>query len=88
MKRLLDLMNLGPAGLAEVMVTSDGFYLGRAKGDCGFNAFLGKPKQGPGPGMNRSVGIWKSLSHYEKRALVLVALRAGVTLRDFLGRKR
>jgi len=28
---------------AEITKTSDGFFLGREPGDCGFNAFLGKP---------------------------------------------
>lgn len=27
--------------IAELVVTSDGFLLGRHAGDCGFNAFLG-----------------------------------------------
>ncbi|MCK4448477.1 MAG: hypothetical protein KAW56_15525 [Candidatus Marinimicrobia bacterium] len=28
---------------AEITRTSDGFFLGRLEGDCGFNSFLGKP---------------------------------------------
>jgi len=28
---------------AEITQTSDGFFLGRKEGDCGFNDFLGNP---------------------------------------------
>jgi hypothetical protein len=41
----IDLLHeiMGYGNLEEVTETSDGFFLGRAKGDIGFNAFLGKP---------------------------------------------
>lgn len=41
----IDLLHeiLGCGLFAEVTQTSDGFWLGREPGDCGFNAFLGKP---------------------------------------------
>src|SRR5258707_1356147 len=41
----IDLLHdcLGFGRFAEVIVTSDGFFLGRARGDIGFNHFLGQP---------------------------------------------
>ncbi len=36
---------LGMGRFAEVTFTSDGFFLARAHGDCGFNYFLGWPTQ-------------------------------------------
>lgn len=41
----LDLLHdcLGIGEFAEVAMTSDGYFLGRAWGDCGFNYFLGRP---------------------------------------------
>ena len=36
---------LGIGLFAEVIQTSDGFWLGREIGDVGFNAFLGKPSK-------------------------------------------
>lgn len=41
----IDLLHdcLGFGRFAEVQVTSDGWFLGRARGDIGCNAFLGRP---------------------------------------------
>jgi len=41
----IDLLHdvLGFGRFAEVTETSDGFFLGRAHGDIGFNQFLGQP---------------------------------------------
>ena len=43
----IDLLHdcLGFGRLAQVIRTSDGFFLGRAWGDMGFNHFLGNPSQ-------------------------------------------
>ena len=43
----IDLLHdcLGLGRFAEVTVTSDGFFLGRAPGDVGFNHFLGQPSR-------------------------------------------
>jgi hypothetical protein len=43
----IDLLHdcLGIGRFAEVAMTSDGYFLGRARGDCGFNYFLGKPSE-------------------------------------------
>src|SRR2546427_13092284 len=40
---LHDMCGFGP--FAEVTQTGDGFFMGREKGDIGFNAFLGKPSE-------------------------------------------
>ena len=41
----IDLLHdlLGFGRFAEITITSDGFFLGRAWGDIGFNHFLGAP---------------------------------------------
>ena len=41
----IDLLHdcLGFGRFAQVILTSDGFFLGRARGDIGFNCFLGNP---------------------------------------------
>lgn len=36
---------LGMGRFADLTYTSDGFFLGRTRGDCGFNAFLGVPSE-------------------------------------------
>jgi len=36
---------LGLGKFAEIAVTSDGYFLARAHGDCGFNYFLGTPSE-------------------------------------------
>lgn len=36
---------LGIGKFAEVALTSDGYFLARAWGDCGFNCFLGRPSR-------------------------------------------
>ncbi len=36
---------LGIGEFAEVTITSDGYFVGRLKGDCGFNSFLGRPSE-------------------------------------------
>ena len=85
-RAMLDVMNLPPS-IVEIMVTSDGHYLGREAGDCGFNAFLGKPNPQPaGPGPRRSWRIFRALAPGERRALVRRARACGVDLRIFLTR--
>ena len=43
----LDLLHecIGIGHFAEVVLTADGYFLGRARGDCGFNYFLGVPSE-------------------------------------------
>ncbi|MDT8067961.1 MAG: hypothetical protein ROO76_07305 [Terriglobia bacterium] len=40
---LHDCLGIGP--FAEITITSDGFFLGRLRGDCGHNCFLGIPAE-------------------------------------------
>jgi len=72
---LLDLMNLGPMGLADVVLTSDGHYLGRHAGEAGYNVHIGAPKSAPGPGQDRSRELWQSWN-LEQRAAVMVRATA------------
>ena len=67
---LIDLMNLGPLGVTDVVRTSDGFYLGRAPGDIGYNVFIGKPSPPhEGPGRERSLALWEGLTVQERNAV-------------------
>ncbi len=66
---LIDLMNLGPLGVTDVVRTSDGFYLGQAPGDLGYNVFIGKPNPHEGPGRERSRGLWEGLTVQERNAV-------------------
>ena len=68
-ENLLNLMNLGPLGLADVVRTSDGFYLGQEPGDIGFNVFIGCPSKHEGPGRERTVAVWECLTVQEKDAV-------------------
>jgi len=84
---LLNLMNLGPLGVADVIRTSDGFYLGQAPGDIGYNVFIGSPSTHEGPGRERSRKVWDALTEQEQGA---VRARCGhpmdgerITLEDF-----
>jgi hypothetical protein len=71
---LLRLMNLPPCRFDGVVRTSDGFYLGRVKGDLGYNAFLGKPKPPhPGPGRDLTLNTWGKLTPTERRAVLALA---------------
>ena len=82
METLLDLLNLPPT-LAEVTVTSDGYYMARADGDCGFNVFLGKPSLHPGPGQDRTRAQWRKLSKSERAGVRKLAAARGVNLATF-----
>ena len=63
---LLDLLNLSPLGLCDVVLTSDGHFIGRRFGEPGYNAFIGAPSGAPGPGMDRSRHLWQSWSDTER----------------------
>jgi len=80
---LQDILNI-PDCFVDCTVTSDGVFLAQASGDCGFNHFLGKPSFHQGPGKERSQSVWKKLSFREKRALVRLAPRYGLSLREVL----
>ena len=67
---LIDLMNLGPLGVEDVVRTSDGFYLGQAPGDIGYNVFIGKPDPvHEGPGVERSRAVWEGLTVQQRNAV-------------------
>lgn len=87
MKELMNLLNIPSSfKLAELSVTSDGFYLGRAAGDIGFNRFLGKPSFKAGPGRERSRSVWRELSFSGRRRAVAQARKLGIELRSMLGK--
>lgn len=77
-ERLLDLMNLNVLNVDDVVLTSDGFYIGHVPGDVGFNAFIGAPSPvHPGPGLDRTLSVWDSMNDDEKE---MVKLRAASPL--------
>lgn len=84
MKELIAVLNL-PSSLAAVCRTSDGYYIARAKGDIGFNQFLGAYAPHPGPGRDRSRQTFRAFTWGQKRAAVKQARKASVPLRTFLG---
>lgn len=70
----IDLLHdcLGFGRFAEVTLTSDGFFLGRARDDIGFNHFLGKPSAAA---LTRTRKIFQELSEIHQKEL-LRALRS------------
>jgi len=70
---LLDLMNLGPLGVYDVIRSADGHYLGRHKGEAGYNVFIGAPKGAPGPGQDRSRELWASWTQAQRDAVTVRA---------------
>ena len=83
MKELIRVMNL-PRNIVAITKTSDGFYLGMEEGDCGFNAFFGKPSFHAGPGRDMSIQTWKEFNFTSKKACVYAARNSNVPLRNFL----
>ena len=65
----IDLLHdcLGFGRFAEVIVTSDGFFLGRDWGDIGYNHFLGIPS---GAAIARTREIFIELSPHHKHELI------------------
>ncbi len=74
-----------PPNIAQVTRTVDGHYLGRASGDCGFNAFFGRPNPRPQPA---TVTLGWEAFRTAPRACVRSARASGVDLRDFLPKSR
>lgn len=79
---LLTICALPPGRVADVIRTSDGHYLAREVGDCGFNAFLGAPNPRPRP--ETTARAWRAFRAGDRRAIVRLARARGVRLRDFL----
>ena len=87
MNNLMALLNIPKSfNLVELGRTSDGHWLGRLHGDCGFNLFLGQPSFHPGPGRDRSRATWRALSFGDKRRLVRYARTFKLSCRTVLGR--
>jgi hypothetical protein len=65
----IDLLHecLGLGRFAEVVITSDGYFLGRARGDCGCNHFLGFPSE---VALRRSKTLFEKLSAEHQRELI------------------
>ena len=71
---LLRLISLPPSCFSGVCRTSDGFYIAQAKGDVGYNHFLGKPSPPhSGPGRDGMLAIWVKLSKGERLAVLSLA---------------
>jgi hypothetical protein len=65
----LDLLHdcLGIGRFAQVAITADGYFLGRARGDCGFNHFLGKPSEAA---LVRTFDLFHRLSDAHQEELI------------------
>ena len=65
----IDLLHdcLGFGKYAEITITSDGYFLGRAWGDIGFNDFLGAPSQAA---IERTKLLFARLSPHLKHELI------------------
>ncbi len=65
----IDLLHdcLGFGRYAEITTTSDGYFLGRARRDIGFNHFLGTPSQAA---IERTQGLFARLSPHLKHELI------------------
>lgn len=73
---MLTLMSLPLSHFDGVCRTSDGCYLAKAKGDVGYNHFLGKPsKPHAGPGRELMLKTWNSLTVVERAAVLTLAAR-------------
>ena len=66
---LINLLNLRPAGVVDVVLTTDGHFVGQNAGEVGYNAFIGRPSGQPGPGMDRSREVWQTFSDVERAAV-------------------
>jgi hypothetical protein len=74
MEIILALMNLQAKRLDAVCRTSDGYYMGQAAGDIGYNAFLGRPEPvHDGPGRQAMLKVWAGLSDDEREAVLRLA---------------
>ncbi|OVE80499.1 hypothetical protein BVY01_00170 [bacterium I07] len=67
---LHDLLGLGR--FAEIVITSDGFFLGRRPGDVGLNDFLGWPSE---EAIQRTRILFKRLSPDSQDKVVLIFFR-------------
>jgi hypothetical protein len=72
---LLSLMAIPSSfNLEAIVKTADGFYIGRDRGDIGYNRFIGKPSTPhSGPGKDLILKRWHALSAGEQRLIVHAA---------------
>ena len=73
----IDLLHdcLGFGRFAEVTRTADGFFLGRAWDDVGFNHFLGNPSQAA---ISRTKHLFGKLSHDHQQELIRILAARGI----------
>ena len=55
--------------MVDVVLTTDGHFVGQNAGEVGYNAFIGRPSGQPGPGMDRSREVWQTFSDVERAAV-------------------
>lgn len=77
----IDLLHdvLGFGRFAEITMTSDGFFLGRARGDIGFNHFLGQPSDAA---KGRTKELFSKLSKCSQGYVLTVIRGKGIKPRD------
>lgn len=65
----IDLLHecVGLGKLAAIVITADGYFLGRARGDCGFNYFLGTPSPAA---LARTKALFEKLSAPHQQELI------------------
>ena len=76
---IIDLLHdlLGFGRFAEVIITSDNFFLGRKHCDVGFNEFLGLPSENA---VHRTRELFQKLSHPAKVEVFRIFLSRGFPL--------
>ena len=83
---LLKLMCIPTSTFQDVVKTSDGYYLGMAHGDIGYNAFLGQPRRPhEGPGRDSMLRVWTGLTRDERLGVLMLAQAKGVDLHGEFG---
>ncbi len=73
----IDLLHdcLGFGRFTEITITADGFFLGQARDDVGFNHFLGKPSQAA---ISRTKHLFEKLSHDHQQELIQKLAARGI----------
>jgi hypothetical protein len=73
----IDLLHdcLGFGRFAEITITSDGYFLGRAWGDIGFNHFLGQPSSAA---IARTQALFDKLPEEHQAALIRTLRARGI----------
>ncbi len=66
---------LGFGRFAEVTITSDGFFIARARGDCAFNYFLGWPTR---QAIIRAKNLFEKLTPEHQQELIRRLCERGI----------